>query len=130
MMRAVHSEVGPVSGAWWSSAAGDDAMLRALLDVTGDGLALLDHRGCFLALNPPAVAVLRLITMLVWKLCGVAVDVPGVGVPLTASPMLSRSPARLRASTRAPVTAHELDMTANRPVGTAIAAIATAMVLA
>ena len=58
MMRAVHSEVGPVSGAWWSSAAGDDAMLRALLDVTGDGLALLDHRGCFLALNPPAVAVL------------------------------------------------------------------------
>ena len=33
-------------------------VVPALVDVVGDGLALLDHQGCFLGLNPPAVEVL------------------------------------------------------------------------
>lgn len=60
MMSAVHTELGSGSGAWWSSAASAAAFLPALVDVTGDGLALVDDRGCFLGLNPPAVEVLGL----------------------------------------------------------------------
>jgi hypothetical protein len=58
MISAVHTEVGSASGAWWSSAANAAAVVPALVDVVGDGLALLDHHGCFLGLNPPAVEVL------------------------------------------------------------------------
>jgi signal transduction histidine kinase len=58
MMSAVHTEVESASGAWWSSAANAATVVPALVDVVGDGLALLDHQGCFLGLNPPAVEVL------------------------------------------------------------------------
>ncbi|HWM06493.1 MAG TPA: PAS domain-containing protein, partial [Actinophytocola sp.] len=54
----MHTEVESASGAWWSSAANAAAVVPALVDVVGDGLALLDHQGCFLGLNPAAVDVL------------------------------------------------------------------------
>ena len=56
----MHTAVGSASGAWWDSPTDADAVLPALVEVTGDGLALLDRHGCFLVLNPPAAHVLGL----------------------------------------------------------------------
>jgi signal transduction histidine kinase len=57
-MTGVHNDVDSAAGAAWLSGAAADPVLRALVDVSGDGLAVLDRSGCFTAINPAGAEIL------------------------------------------------------------------------
>jgi signal transduction histidine kinase len=54
----VRSEVAAPAGAVWPAGAGDDPVLRALVEVSADGLALVDDAGRLLGLNAAAAQIL------------------------------------------------------------------------
>ena len=61
MMSAMHRDVTPADAepaAETPRRSGADSVLRTLVDVSGDGLAVLDHRGCFVQLNPAGAKIL------------------------------------------------------------------------
>jgi PAS domain S-box-containing protein len=60
MRQRCESDVGPTAGAAWAPGTIDESVLQALVEVSADGLAVLDRYGRFVMLNAAAAHILGL----------------------------------------------------------------------